>query len=77
MFHISLFENGKFCTHIGGDVRTVAEASRQVERAMAGISGEKIDGFIGFRFDRNGTSCAVIVTDDFDGLVRELTLNNN
>ena len=76
MFHISLYENGAFVTQIGGEVRTVADASAQIQKAMSGIKGEAIPGYVGFRFDRNGTSCAILATDDFGMLIKEITPNN-
>jgi hypothetical protein len=63
MYNITLYENGIFCTNIGGEVPTLTEAIEQIKRISATLNAEELDGYFGYKFDRAGTTCALIVTD--------------
>lgn len=63
MYNITLYENGIFCTNIGGEVPTLPEAIEQIKRISATLNAEELDGYFGYKFDRAGTTCALIVTD--------------
>jgi hypothetical protein len=65
MYSVSLFENGVFSTQIGGEVKTLAEAIAQIEKLMAPLASDHLPGILGCGWDRNGTPCALIVTDEY------------
>lgn len=63
MYHITLYEGGRFCTHIGGAVPTLPEALEQMKHIAATLQAEELEGYFGYKFDRAGTACALIVSD--------------
>jgi len=65
MYDILFYENGAFCTQIGGSVGTLPEAIAQIETLAKGLQAKELDGLFGYGFDRNGTPCAFIVADRF------------
>ena len=66
MYHITLYENGCFCTHVGGAVQTLPEALEQMKRIASTLSAEELDIYFGYKFDRAGTLCALVVTDRWE-----------
>lgn len=65
MYHISLYENGCFCSHIGGEIRLLCNAVDQLRQVAAGLKAEEVVVFHGYKFDRAGTDCALLITDDW------------
>lgn len=63
MYNIALFEEGRFCTHIGGAVATLPEAIEQLKRISATLQAEELEDLLGYKFDRAGTICAIVVMD--------------
>ena len=63
VYHISLYENGRFCSHIGGELRILADAVAQLKEVAAGLQATELEDYHGVKFDRNGTDCALLVTD--------------
>lgn len=63
MYNISLYEDGRFCTTIGGTIETLPEAIDQMKRISSTLRAEELDGYFGYKFDRAGTTCALVITD--------------
>lgn len=63
MYHISLYEEGRFCTHVGGAVPTLPEAIKQMRAIAMTLHAEELPGYYGYKFDRAGTTCALIITN--------------
>lgn len=63
MYNITLYESGHFCTHIGGPVMTLPQAIDQLRAVAATLQAEELPDYLGYKFDRAGTPCALIVTD--------------
>lgn len=63
MYNIALYEDGVFCSNIGGSIATLPEAIEQLNRISSTLRAEELNGYFGYKFDRAGTTCALIVTD--------------
>lgn len=72
MYHITLYEGGRFCSHIGGAVETLPEAINQLKRVSATLQATELDEYFGVKFDRSGTTCALLVTDRWEVPVRNI-----
>lgn len=64
-YHICFYEDGVFSTLIGGPVPTLGEALYQMKKLAEGLKAEEVPGCLGYKFDRAGTTCALVVTDIF------------
>ena len=71
MYRIGFFENGVFCTEIGGELGTLAQALEQVEILSKGLENPQLVGCVGIRFDRCGTPCALVVLDRWGRPIRD------
>lgn len=65
MYDILFYENGAFCTQIGGPINTLPEAIAQIQTLAKGLQAKELDDLLGYGFDRNGTPCAFFVADRF------------
>ena len=65
MYNIAFYEDGRFSTNIGGPVKTLPEALEQMKRLAAGLKADELQGYLGYKFDRCGTPCAIILFDRF------------
>lgn len=65
MYHITLYEGGRFCTHVGGEIGTLPEAIEQLKATAKTIDATELPDIYGYKFDRNGTTCGLIITDRF------------
>lgn len=63
MYNITMYEEGRFCTNIGGAVPTLPEAIKQIDSLRQTLNGTDTEDYFGFKFDRAGTTCSIIVTD--------------
>lgn len=63
MYSILFYENGRFLTQMGGPVGTLPEALEQTKRLASGLGATELEGYFGYKFDRNGTPCAILVAD--------------
>lgn len=70
MYQISLLEDGHLSTAVGGPIRTLTEMLDQLMRFSATVNGEELREYVGFRFDRGGKDCALVVTDRFGMFLR-------
>ena len=64
-YNITLLEKGRFSTHIGGGVETLQEAIAQLKLIAKTLAASELNGYYGYRFDRAGTECQIIITDIF------------
>lgn len=71
-YYISLYEDGRFCSHIGGKLQILAEAVDQLKEVSAGLKAIELEDYHGVKFDRNGTDCALLVTDSWDQPIRNI-----
>ena len=71
MYHITLYENGIFCTNVGGGVPTLPEAIEQIKRTADTLQATELDDYFGYKFDRAGTTCALIVTDRWNMPIKQ------
>ena len=65
MYYIGLYEEGRFCTQVGGDIPTLPQAIAQLKSAASPLKAEEVSGLLGYKFDRAGTICALVVLDGF------------
>ena len=65
MYHITLYEDGRFCSHIGGQIRSLYEALGQLKKVASGLKAERLNEYEGYKFDRAGTICVLVITDEF------------
>lgn len=65
MYKIVLYENGRLCTQLGGDIRTLPEALDQLAAAAKGLQAEDFPPYVGFKFDRAGTPCAIVIANEW------------
>lgn len=72
MYHISLYENGHFCSHIGGELRTLPEALTQLKAVSVGLKSIDAETLSGIKFDREGTTCSLIITDSLGFPIKEV-----
>jgi hypothetical protein len=63
MYNIAFYEEGCFFTNIGGSVQTLAEAIDQVHAIAGALDAQELEEYFGYKFDRSGTICALVVTD--------------
>ena len=63
MYNITLYENGLFITHIGGEIQTLPEALAQLEKTASAVAATELKHYVGYRFDRSGTECVLLITD--------------
>ena len=63
MYNIAFYEEGRFCTNIGGPVNTLPEALEQMKKVATSVKAEELPGCSGYKFDRAGTTCALIITN--------------
>ena len=65
MYTLKFFESGAFVTDLGGPVSSLPEALSQIDKLTAGVGRKLMSGLVGTAWDRNGTSCCIIVADRF------------
>lgn len=71
MYHIALYENGHFCSYIGGAVATLEDAAESLKTLAEAVDAEEVKNYLGYKFNRCGTPCALIILDRWD-----LPINN-
>ena len=72
MYHISLYEEGRFVSHIGGEIRLLCDAVDQLRKVASGLKAEDVPGYEGYKFDRAGTTCALLITDDWNQPIKDV-----
>lgn len=72
MYHISLYEDGRFCSHIGGEIRLLCDTVDQLRQVAPGLKAEEVEDYHGYKFDRAGTTCALLITDDWGQPIRNI-----
>ena len=63
MYHITLTENGRFCTHVGDEIGTLPEAIKQLDATAKTLGATELPDILGYKFDRAGTDCGLLITD--------------
>ena len=63
MYSIALYERGHFCTTIGAPVPTLLDAIEQIKKVAGTLHAEELNGYFGYRFDRAGTECQIVILD--------------
>lgn len=76
MYHITLTENGRFCTHVGGEIKTLPEAIEQLKATAETLNATELPDILGYKFDRNGTACGLIITDRWGMAIANSRENN-
>jgi len=71
MYKILLFENGRMCTQVGGDIKTLPDAIDQIKKTADTLGATESKDYLGYNFDRAGTPCAIIVADSWGFPIRE------
>ena len=64
MYRINLYENGVFCTQIGGEIRLLTDALKQMKALSQGLHAKEVDKMIALTFERAGTPCALVLVDE-------------
>lgn len=72
MYHISLYEDGRFCSHIGGEIRLLCDTVDQLHKVASGLKAEALEDYEGYKFDRAGTTCALLITDEWGQPIKEV-----
>lgn len=72
MYHISLYEEGRFVSHIGGEIRLLCDVVDQLRKVASGLKAEALEDYEGFKFDRAGTTCALLITDDWGQPIKDV-----
>lgn len=70
MYHISLYEEGRFVSHIGGGFRLLCNAVDQLRKVASSLQAEALEEYEGYKFDRAGTTCALLIIDDWGQPIR-------
>ena len=66
MYRLRFYENGQFCTELGGPIPTLPMATQQMRRIARPIGAVEMSDIIGLQWMRSGvTPCAIAVVDDF------------
>ena len=76
MYSISFYENGKFVTLIGGPLRTIGECLQQISKLTDSVDVIETEGYVGCKWNRNGTACNLLVVNEFGIPVRESPAQN-
>lgn len=64
MYQIRLVENGQFVTVIGGQLKTLSEAIKQIETLCHSTNAELLEDYLGCRWTRgSSTLCYLLVCD--------------
>lgn len=66
MYHIALYEEGRFCTYLGGAVTNFPDALAQLRATAKAVGAEEVRNYFGYKFNRNGTVCALVILDRWD-----------
>lgn len=72
MYHISLYEEGRFVSHIGGEIRLLCDTVDQLREVASRLKAEALPDYEGYKFDRAGTTCALLITDDWGQPIRNV-----
>ena len=70
MYNVSLYEEGRFCTNIGDPVSSPLEAVGRIRAKVRSLNYTALTDYIGVKFDRAGTACALLVTDQSNYPIR-------
>lgn len=71
MYSISFHENGRFITCIGGPLRTIGECLQQISKLTDSVDVTETEGFVGCKWNRNGTACHLLVVNEMGIPVKE------
>lgn len=71
MYRLRFYENGRFCTELGGPMTTVAIAARQLREITSTIAGaSEMDKVLGVKWLRSGqTPCAIVVVNELGMMI--------
>lgn len=56
---------------------TLPEAIAQIHKVASGLKAEEVKGYFGYKFDRAGTMCALIITDRWQMPVKNIQEEEN
>lgn len=59
-------------SHIGGEIRLLCDAVDQLREVASGLKAEALEDYEGFKFDRAGTTCALLITDDWGQPIKDV-----
>lgn len=65
MYNIAFYENGKFCTLIGGRLKTLQECINQLRVLTENTDATQTDTIVGCKWNRGGVHCCLIVINEF------------
>jgi hypothetical protein len=64
MYTINYVEDGRFVTNIGAPARTLAECTEQIDKLTKSTDRKQLDTYVGCKWDRNGVTCVLYITDE-------------
>lgn len=64
MYTINYIEDGRFITTIGAPARTLAECTKQIDKLAERSDRHPLESHVGCRWDRNGVTCILYVTNE-------------
>lgn len=71
MYHLSFFENNRFICFLGGEIHSLPEAIKNLEQVKNIIGNPQLISNTAVKYDRNGTICAIIITDQWNEPIYE------
>lgn len=75
MYRLRFYENGRFCTELGGPLLTLPVAVAQMNKLTAFLVAEEMPDIIGLKWMRSGeTPCAIVVVDDFGQFIENIKI---
>lgn len=72
MYQIRLYENGRYVSDIGGPIRVLADAVRQIQTMTDGITREELHDFVGCKWMRGGMDCCLVVVNELGNLIKSI-----
>lgn len=64
MYNIALYENGMFTSLIGQQNETLQDVLVRLTALAELCHATPVDGVVGFKYDRNGSACSLLVLDE-------------
>ena len=64
MYQIRLYENGRYVSDIGGPIRGLSEAVKQIQAMTDGITRDELPNFVGCKWISGGRDCCLVAVNE-------------
>jgi hypothetical protein len=71
MYHLSFYEDGRFVCFLGGEIATLPSAIENLDHMKSIIDNPQVISNTSIKYDRHGTTCAIIITDRWNQPIYE------